>query len=74
MAPFELKKLMVQLHELADKDFIQPNASPWEALVLFMKVKDKSMRMWLDYSELNKVTMKNKYPLPMIDNLFDQLL
>ncbi|KAL0561554.1 hypothetical protein IC582_001988 [Cucumis melo] len=73
MAPVELKELKVQLQELLDKGFIRPSVSPWGAPVLFVKKKDGSMRLCIDYRELNKVTVKNKYPLPRIDNLFDQL-
>ncbi|KAA0048696.1 reverse transcriptase [Cucumis melo var. makuwa] len=73
MAPVELKELKVQLQELLDKGFIQPSVSPWGAPVLFVKKKDGSMRLCIDYKELNKVTVKNKYPLPRIDDLFDQL-
>ena len=73
MAPVELKELKVQLQELLDKGFIQPSISPWGAPVLFVKKKDGSMRMCVDYRELNKLTIKNKYPLPRIDDLFDQL-
>ncbi|KAL0533475.1 hypothetical protein IC582_030315 [Cucumis melo] len=69
----ELKELKVQLQELLDKGFIRPNVSPWEAPVLFVKKKDGSMRLCIDYRELNKVTVKNHYPLPRIDDLFDQL-
>ncbi|KAA0048435.1 pol protein [Cucumis melo var. makuwa] len=69
----ELKELKVQLQELLDKGFIRPSVSPWGAPVLFVKKKDGSMRLCIDYRELNKVTVKNKYPLPMIDDLFDQL-
>ncbi|KAI3828904.1 hypothetical protein L1987_03015 [Smallanthus sonchifolius] len=68
-----MKELMVQLDELLDKGFIQPSISPWGAPVLFVKKKDGSMRMCIDYHELNKRTVKNKYPLPRIDDLFDQL-
>lgn len=64
---------MSQLQELLDKAFIRPNSSPWGAPVLFVKKKDGSMKMCIDYRELNKVTIKNKYPLPRIDDLFDQL-
>ncbi|KAL0544204.1 hypothetical protein IC582_019317 [Cucumis melo] len=73
MAPVELKELKVQLQELLDKGFIRPSVSPWGAPVLFVKKKDGSMRLCIDYRELNKVTVKNKYPLPRIDDLFDQL-
>ncbi|TYK29809.1 ty3-gypsy retrotransposon protein [Cucumis melo var. makuwa] len=73
MAPAELKELKVQLQELLDKGFIRPNVSPWGAPVLFVKKKDGSMRLCIDYRELNKVTVKNRYPLPRIDDLFDQL-
>ncbi|TYJ97414.1 pol protein [Cucumis melo var. makuwa] len=73
MAPAELKELKVQLQELLDKGFILPSVSPWGAPVLFVKKKDGSMRLCIDYRELNKVTVKNRYPLPMIDDLFDQL-
>ncbi|KAL0536857.1 hypothetical protein IC582_025820 [Cucumis melo] len=73
MAPAELKELKVQLQELLDKGFIRPSVSPLGAPVLFVKKKDGSMRLCIDYRELNKVTVKNKYPLPRIDDLFDQL-
>ncbi|KAA0065812.1 ty3-gypsy retrotransposon protein [Cucumis melo var. makuwa] len=73
MAPAELKELKVQLQELLDKSFIRPSVSPWGAPVLFVKKKDGSMRLCIDYRELNKVTVKNRYPLPRIDDLFDQL-
>ncbi|KAL0536138.1 hypothetical protein IC582_025072 [Cucumis melo] len=72
MAPVELKELKVQLQELLDKGFIRPSVSPWGAPVLFVK-KDGSMRLCIDYRERNKVTVKNRYPLPRIDDLFDQL-
>ena len=58
---------------MLDKGFIRPSVSPWEAPVLFVKKKDGSMRLCIDYRELNKVTVRNKYPLPRIDDLFDQL-
>ncbi|KAI3738348.1 hypothetical protein L2E82_28377 [Cichorium intybus] len=64
---------MSQLQELLDKGFIRPSSSPWGAPVLFVKKKDGSMRMCIDYRELNKITIKNRYPLPRIDDLFDQL-
>ncbi|KAL5580647.1 hypothetical protein UlMin_013089 [Ulmus minor] len=73
MAPAELKELQIQLRELLDKGFIRPSYSPWGAPVLFVKKKDGTLRMCIDYRELNKLTIKNKYPLPRIDDLFDQL-
>nr|GEY00277.1 putative reverse transcriptase domain, ribonuclease H-like domain, aspartic peptidase domain protein [Tanacetum cinerariifolium] len=73
LAPSELEELSGQLKELQDKGFIQPNSSPWGAPVLFVKKKDGSFRMCIDYRELNKFTVKNRYPLPRIDDLFDQL-
>ena len=73
MAPAELRELQVQLQELLDRGFIRPSHSPWGAPVLFVKKKDGSLRMCIDYRELNKLTIKNKYPLPRIDDLFDQL-
>ncbi|KAI3672437.1 hypothetical protein L6452_38525 [Arctium lappa] len=73
LASSEMKEMMTQLQELLDKGFIRPSTSPWGAPVLFVKKKDGSMRMCINYRELNKVTVKNKYPLPRIDDLFDQL-
>ncbi|KAL5787294.1 hypothetical protein ACOSP7_004243 [Xanthoceras sorbifolium] len=73
MAPVELKELKIQLQELLDKGFIRPSVSPWGAPVLFVKKKDGSLRLCIDYRQLNKLTVKNKYPLPRIDDLFDQL-
>ena len=73
MAPAELKELKVQLQELLDLGFIRPSHSPWGAPVLFVKKKEGSLRMCIDYRELNKLTIKNRYPLPRIDDLFDQL-
>ena len=73
MAPRELKELRDQLDELSNKGFIQPSISPWGALVLFVKKKDGSLHLCIDYRGLNKVTIKNKYPLPRIYDLFDQL-
>nr|GFC68668.1 putative reverse transcriptase domain-containing protein [Tanacetum cinerariifolium] len=73
LAPSEMKELAEQLKELYDKGFIKPSSSPWGAPVLFVKKKDGSFRMCIDYRELNKLTVKNRYPLPRIDDLFDQL-
>ncbi|GJX84016.1 putative reverse transcriptase domain-containing protein, partial [Tanacetum coccineum] len=73
LAPSEMKELADQLQELSDKGFIRPSSSPWGAPVLFVKKKDGSLRMCIDYRELNKLTVKNSYPLPRIDDLFDQL-
>ena len=73
MAPAELKELKAQLQELVDGGFIRPNISPWGAPVLFVKKKDGTWRLCIDYRQLNKVTIHNKYPLPRIDDLFDQL-
>ncbi|KAG8496122.1 hypothetical protein CXB51_008999 [Gossypium anomalum] len=73
MAPTELKELKSQLQELTDRGFARPSFSPWSAPVLFVKKKYRTMRMCIDYRQLNKVTIKNKYPLSRIDDLFDQL-
>nr|GEY22057.1 putative reverse transcriptase domain-containing protein [Tanacetum cinerariifolium] len=73
MAPIELKELKDQLQELLERGFIRPSVSPWGAPVLFVKKKDGSMRLCIDYHELNKITIRNRYPLPRIDNLCDQL-
>ncbi|GJZ42282.1 putative reverse transcriptase domain-containing protein [Tanacetum coccineum] len=73
LAPFEMKEFSEQLEELSDKGFIRPSSSPWGAPVLFIKNKDGSFRMCIDYQELNKLTVKNRFPLPRIDDLFDQL-
>ncbi|XP_069147076.1 uncharacterized protein [Solanum lycopersicum] len=73
ISPAELRELKVQLQELLSKGFIRPSASPWGAPMLFVKIKDGSFRMCIDYRQLNKVTIKNKYPIPRIDDLFDQL-
>ena len=73
MAPIELKELKEQLQELLERGFICPSVSPWGAPVLFVKKKDGSMRLCIDYRELNKITIRNRYPLPRIDDLFDQL-
>ncbi|GKC41240.1 putative reverse transcriptase domain-containing protein [Tanacetum coccineum] len=73
LAPSELQELFTQLQELSNKGFIRPSSSPWGALVLFVKKKDGSFRMCIDYRELKKLTVKNRYTLPRIDDLFDQL-
>nr|GEX56225.1 putative reverse transcriptase domain-containing protein [Tanacetum cinerariifolium] len=73
MAPIELKELKDQLQELLERGFIRPSVLPWGALVLFVKKKDGSIRLCIDYRELNKITIRNRYPLPRIDDLFDQL-
>ena len=73
MATAEMKALKEQLQDLLDKGFIRPSTSPWGALVLFVKKKDGTLRLCIVYQELNKVTIKNKYPLPCIDDLFAQL-
>ncbi|GKC14800.1 putative reverse transcriptase domain-containing protein [Tanacetum coccineum] len=71
LEPSKMEELSVQLQELSDKGFIRPSSSPWGALVLFVKKKDGSFRMCINYHELNKLTVKNRYPLPRIDDLFD---
>ncbi|KAL6325936.1 hypothetical protein AAG906_038427 [Vitis piasezkii] len=73
MTPIELKKLKVQLQELLDKGFIRLNVSPWGAPILFVKKNDGSTRLCINYRELNRVTVRNKYHLPQIDDLFYQL-
>ncbi|GJX23814.1 putative reverse transcriptase domain-containing protein [Tanacetum coccineum] len=73
LALSEMKEFLEQLQELSEKGFIRPSSSPWGAPVLFVKKKDGSFRMCIDYRELNKLTVKNRYPLPRIDDLFDQL-
>ncbi|GJT52404.1 putative reverse transcriptase domain-containing protein [Tanacetum coccineum] len=72
-APSEMRELSTQLQELSDKGFIRPCSSPWGALVLFVKKKDGSFQMCINYRELNKLTVKNRYPLSKINDLFDQL-
>ncbi|GJV65794.1 putative reverse transcriptase domain-containing protein [Tanacetum coccineum] len=72
LAPAEMKELGEQLKELSDKGFMRLSSSPWGAPILFVKKKDGSFRMCIDYRELNKLTVKNRYPLPRIDDLFDQ--
>ena len=71
MAPVELQELKVQLQGLLDKGFIRSITSPWGAPVLFSKKKDKTLRLCIDYRQLNRVTIKNRYPLPRIDDLVD---
>ena len=73
MAPAELKELKAQLEELLNKGFIRPSTSPWGGPVLFVKKKDGSLRLCIDYRQLNRATIRNQYPLPRIDELFDQL-
>ena len=73
MALVELQELRVQLQKLMDKGFIRPSTSPWCAPVLFVKKKDKTLRLCIDYRQLNRVMIKNRYPLSRIDDLFDQL-
>lgn len=73
MVPKELKELKIQMQELLDKKFIRPSVLPWGAPVLFVKKNDGSLRMCIDYRELNQLAIKNKYPLPQIEDLFDQL-
>ncbi|GJU07648.1 hypothetical protein Tco_1124078 [Tanacetum coccineum] len=73
LAPSEMEELSTQLQELSDNGFIRPSSSPWGAPVLFIKKKDGSFQMCIDYRELNKLTVKNRYTLPRIDDLFDQL-
>ncbi|GJU38783.1 putative reverse transcriptase domain-containing protein [Tanacetum coccineum] len=73
LAPLEMHELSNQLQELAKRGFIRPSTSPWGAPILFVKKKDGSFRMCIDYRELIKLTVKNRYPLPRIDDLFDQL-
>ncbi|GJW80965.1 retrovirus-related pol polyprotein from transposon TNT 1-94 [Tanacetum coccineum] len=73
LAPSEMKELSKQLQEMLEKGFIRPSSSPWGAPVLFVKKKDGSFKICIDYRELNRLTIKNRYPLPRIDDLFDQL-
>jgi hypothetical protein len=69
----ELTKLKIQLQELLDKEYIGPSVSPWGAPILFVKKKDGTLRLCIDYSQLNKMTIRNKYHLPRINDLFDQV-
>ena len=73
MAPVELQVLRVQLQELLNKGFIRQSTSPWGAPVLFAKKKDKTLRLCIDYRQWNRVTIKNRYPLLWIDDMFNQL-
>ena len=73
MAPVELQEFKVQLQELLGKGFIRPSTSSWGTPILFTKKKDKTLRLCIDYRQLNKVKIKNRYSLPRIDDLFDQL-
>jgi len=73
MSTPKLVELTMQLQELMDKNYIRPSVSPWGAPVLFVKKKDGMLRLCIDYTQLNKVTIKNNYPLPRIDDLFDQM-
>jgi hypothetical protein len=73
MSPVELEKLKIQLQDLLDKGFIHPSSSPWGCTTLLMSKKDKDLHLCVHYRTLNEVTIKNKYPLPHIDILFDQL-
>lgn len=73
MTTIELMELQIQLQDMLDKKLIQLNVSPWGAPVLFVRKNDGTMRLCIDYRMLNKVTIKNRYPLPRIDDLFDQM-
>jgi hypothetical protein len=73
MSSVEMKELKIQLQGLLDKGYIRPSTSPWGCSVLFVEKKDKELRLCVDYRSLNAVTIKNMYPLPRIDILFDQL-
>ena len=69
----ELNELKLQLQELIDKNYVRLSVSPWGAPVLFVKKKDDTLRLCIDYRQLNKITIKNRYPLTRIDDLFDQI-
>ena len=69
----EINELKLQLQELVDKNYVRPSLSPWGAPTLFVKKKDGKLRLCIDYHQLNKMTIKNRYPLPCIDDLFDQI-
>ena len=69
----ELNELKLQLQEMIDKNYVRPSVSPWGAPNLFVKKKDDTLRLCIDYRQLNKMTIKNRYPLPRIDDLFDHI-
>ena len=73
MSPVEMKELSIQLQYLLEKGIIRTSVFPWGAPILFVRKKDGSLRLCIDYRELNKLTIKNRYPLPSIDDLFDQM-
>ena len=73
MTALELCELQMKLKELLDSGLIRPNVSPWGALLIFVKKKDGSLRLCIYYRELNHATVKNRYPMPQIDNLFDKM-
>jgi hypothetical protein len=73
MSLSELTQLKIHLQELLDKEYIRPSVSPWGAPVLFVKKKDNTLRLSIDYRQLNKMTIKNKYPLSRLNDLFDQV-
>ena len=73
MVPAEFKELKEQLRDLLEKGFIRPSTSPWGAPILFVRKNNGSLRMCIDYRQLTKVTVKNRYPLQRIDDLFDKL-
>lgn len=74
MSASVLVRLKIQLEDMLEKKFVRPSVSPWRALVLLMKKKDGSMRLCVDHRQLNKVTIKNKYPLPSVEDLMDRLV
>jgi hypothetical protein len=73
MSLLELTELKIQLQKLLDKEYVRLSVSPWGAPILFVKNKDDTLRLCIDYKQLNKVNIKNKYPLPRINDLFDQV-
>jgi hypothetical protein len=73
MTTTELAELKEHIKKLLEKEFIRPSSSPWRAPVIFISKKDDTQRLYVDYHALNEVTIKNKYPLPRIEDLFDQL-